>query len=177
MNTQMTATIVPLAEMTPATPDTNRALALSLTEDGDATLIVLHDDETTRMVDAAGDALVVLLCGDDHLSCAIDFRRARELIAYEVERARGSVVHLTSLYLYIAQLTNNEGARRLVAKLEDSLGRLGMTARLPDGVQRSEARERRIRATHAADGLRVKPRSKRAVGTRTVSLMFALFGA
>jgi len=170
----MYATIVPLAEMTPATAATARALCLS--EDGDATLIVLHNDETTQMVEAAGDALVVLLCRDEHLSCAVDFRRARELLGHEVERAGGGLVHLTSLYLYLAQLTNNVRAHQLVARLEERLDFVGINARLPDGVRRSEAQERRTRATRAASGMKVRARSRRATGTRSVGLMFALFG-
>lgn len=172
----MTAQIVPLAAMTHDLPTPGRALAVS--EDGDAELIVLHDEETEDLVHNACDALVLLLCDSDAdaegVPACVDFRRARDLLAWEVSRARGGAVHLTSVYLYLAQVARPASAERIVCALEERLRLLGVAAHAPDGVTREAARARRTRAPRRTT--RLPRRSRRPMGTRSVGLLFALFG-
>jgi hypothetical protein len=161
----MNATIVPLAEMTPAL-HTVRGVELTAAP---GELVVLHGDAARKLVDRAGDALVMAIAGDDELCGAIDFRRARALIAHEVRGARGGPVHLASVYVYLTQLVSEARARGIVEQVAEVLRGLGARPEVPQSAKRNAMRARR-RAHRPA------PRSRRARGTRSVSLLTAIFG-
>lgn len=120
----------PWAELGAPRHRARRALEPPALEEGER-LELLTPESLRRLARECGDALVVLLVGDEGLLPKLDLRRARALLEREVELAAGGPAHLTPLFLYLDGLASRLRTDRLLRALVARLALLGVRSSAP----------------------------------------------